>query len=159
MARNAEREAIKVKIEILQSVARAFKEITHREEVARKGFAMGKNINMYDAGEKIGKLALKSIRKWKEERDHYEVLKKTLDIQKREGKAWREKESQEKEGKPGPNTKCHGSQTIPESRLRQCGRCHKAYYCKIECQKKAWRQHKTQCRLDGPPTKRETWPI
>ena len=72
--RNAEREAMKAKIYIIQSLTRAFGEITHREEVARKGFARGKNINMYDAGEKVGRMVLKRMRKWKEERDHYEAL-------------------------------------------------------------------------------------
>ena len=139
---------MKAKIYIFQSLTRAFGEITHREEVARKGFARGKNINMYDAGEKVGKMVLKRMRKWKEERDHYKALfqaRKTL-------------ESQDKEEQPGPNTRCHGCKTIPDSRLRSCGKCHKAYYCKIECQKKAWRQHRIQCRLDGPPTN-PNWPV
>ena len=146
--RNAKREAMKAKISIIQSLTRAFGEITHREEVARKGFARGHNIKTYDAGEKVGRMALKTMRKWKEERDHYEALsqaRKTLGSQKREEK-------------PGPNTKCNFCQKIPDSRLRRCSKCHNAYYCKTECQKKAWRQHRIQCRLDGPPTNRN-WPV
>ena len=148
----AERAAMKAKIEMIQTQTKAFREVTHREEMESGKWQETR-------GEKTGRLALKTIRKWKEELDQYKTRKEALANQKREGRVWREKEKKEKKEKPGPNTKCHGCKAIPDARLRQCGRCHNAYYCHVECQKKAWREHRIQCRLDGPQSKKDTWPI
>ena len=144
MARNAERKAIRSKIDMFTRLARCFQEITHREEVARKGFAVGRNLSLYDSGERVGRLALRTMKKWDKERK----LQRTMNIQTK-------LINMATEGKLGPNAKCPGCQMIPDSRLRQCGRCHKAYYCKIECQKKSLRQHRTECRDDGSSRRRE----
>ena len=146
--KNAEREAMKAKIRIIKSLTRAFGETTAREEVARKGFARGHNMSSYDAGEKVGRMVLKTMRKWKEERNQYEALcqaRKTLGKDKREEK-------------PGPNAKCSFCRKIPDSRLRRCSKCHNAYYCTTECQRRAWRKHRIECCLEGSPTN-PNWPV
>jgi len=51
---------------------------------------------------------------------------------------------------PGSLNKC-GNITCDkkeqtENQFKLCSRCKKACYCTIECQRKAWRKHKTQCQ-------------
>jgi len=51
---------------------------------------------------------------------------------------------------PGQLNKC-GNVTCDkkeqtENQFKLCSRCKKACYCTIECQRKAWRKHKTQCQ-------------
>lgn len=42
---------------------------------------------------------------------------------------------------------CLGCGTIEgESKLRTCSRCKRAYFCNRECQSKAWKKHKKDCR-------------
>ena len=40
---------------------------------------------------------------------------------------------------------------LGEEGLRQCGRCKMAYYCSVDCQRKAWREqgHRLVCRKKG----------
>jgi len=33
--------------------------------------------------------------------------------------------------------------------LKRCSRCKSAAYCSVECQKRAWRQHKLVCAAAG----------
>lgn len=39
--------------------------------------------------------------------------------------------------------------------LKTCGKCKRAYYCTIECQKKHWIKHKTNCDLTSGGSIRE----
>ena len=105
VAQNAERRAIGAKIDMMLTLARCFQELTHREEVARKGFALGKNLSKYDGGDRVGRLALQTMKKWEKER--------TRNIQTKLIKMATEP------ARPEPNTKCDGCQLIPDSRLRQ----------------------------------------
>ena len=45
---------------------------------------------------------------------------------------------------PFGNIKCNfcGIKSIP---IKKCGKCKKAYYCNIECQKNDWNSHKIHC--------------
>ena len=146
--KTAEREAMKAKIRIIKSLTKAFEETTAREETARKGYNRGRNMSSFDAGEKVGRMALKTMNKWQSERNQYEALcqtRKTLGKEKREEN-------------PGPNTKCSFCKKIPDSRLKRCGKCKFAFYCTTECQRRAWRHHRIECRLDSHPTK-ANWPV
>jgi hypothetical protein len=46
--------------------------------------------------------------------------------------------------KPINNTGCH--HCSGQGEMMKCGRCHVAYYCSPDCQKKAWRSHKLECK-------------
>ena len=61
--KNAERESIKAKIRTIKSLTRAFEETTAREEIARKGYAIGRNIRSFEAGEKVGRMVWKTMNK------------------------------------------------------------------------------------------------
>ena len=146
IAQNAERKAMRTKINDMIALAQCFQEITHREEVARKGFGAGKNMRQYDGGRKIEKKAKKIMVKWAGERA-VEVRNQRERAYKLQEQMYREAAGPQK--KPGPNTKCDGCQKVPDSRLRQCGRCKIAVYCTTECQRKAWRRHREHCRTAG----------
>jgi hypothetical protein len=134
IAQTAERKAIRSKIESMTELSKCFQEVTHREEVARKGFAVGKNLRKYDGGERIGKKAKKIMIKWEKERARTAQAQRVLT-----------KLGAEPPRRPGPTTKCDGCQRVPDSKLRQCGRCNHAFYCTSECQRRAWRQHMEEC--------------
>jgi hypothetical protein len=146
IAQNAERKAIRTKIYALITLSQCFQEITHREEVARTGFAAGRNMRQYDGGRKIEKKAKTIMLKWDDERVIDAQIQRNL-ARRAEEQIYRRAE--EPPRKPGPNTKCDGCQKVPDSRLRQCGRCKHAVYCTTECQRRAWRRHREECRIDG----------
>ena len=146
IAQNAERKAIRTKINDMMTLTQCFQEITHREEVARKGFGAGKNMRQYDGGRKIEKKAKKVMVKWANERAIEARIQRER-AQKLQEQIYRQ--AAEPQRKPGPNTKCDGCQKVPDSRLRQCGRCKRAVYCTTECQQRAWRRHREDCRIDG----------
>ena len=134
ISQKAERKAIRSKIESMITLSKCFQEITHREESARKGYAMGKNLAWYDGGRRIEKKAQKIITKWNNERTRFARAQRSI----RNG-------TKDQPRKPGPNTKCDGCQKVPDSTLRRCSRCHQAFYCTIECQRKLWPNHKEEC--------------
>ena len=134
ISQKAERKAIRSKIESMITLSKCFQEITHREESARKGYAMGKNLAWYDGGRRIEKKAQKIITKWNNERTRFARVQRSI----RNG-------TKDQPRKPGPNTKCDGCQKVPDSTLRRCSRCRQAFYCTIECQKKLWPNHKEEC--------------
>ena len=147
--KTAERESIKAKIRTIKSLTLAFEETTAREEIARKGYARGRNIRSFEAGEKVGRMVMKTMNKWKEEKKQYEArcaearceTKETID--KKKGKET-----------PGPNDRCSFCRKVPDSRLKQCSRCKKVLYCNSMCQRQAWRHHRMVCH----PTKAH-WPV
>ena len=146
--RDAERDTMMVKIRIIKSLRRAFEETTSREEVARKGFNKGQNLSHFDAGEKVGKFVLKTMNKWKKERQEYEALchdRTTMN---------KDKQIEN----PGPNSRCSHCKRIPDSRLKRCSKCKYALYCNSECQRRAWRNHRLECRLKESPTN-PSWPV
>ena len=134
ISQKAERKAIRSKIESMITLSKCFQEITHREESARKGYAMGKNLAWYDGGRRIEKKAQKIITKWNNERTRFARVQRSI----RNG-------TKDQPRKPGPNTKCDGCQKVPDSTLRRCSRCRQAFYCTIECQRKLWPNHKEEC--------------
>ena len=129
----AERKAIRSKIESMVTLSKCFQEITHREEAARKGFAVGKNLRQYDGGRRIEKKAKKIMIKWDNERTRYAQIQRNITRIAAEPKI------------PGPTTKCDGCNRVPDSSLRRCSRCKYAFYCTIECQRRAWHRHKEEC--------------
>ena len=135
ISQTAERTAIRSKIDSMVALSKCFQEITHREEVARKGYAVGKNLRQYDGGKRIEKKARKLIVQWANERARYERVQRNIINMAEE----------EPPRKPGPTTKCDGCQKVPDSKLRQCGRCHHALYCTIKCQRRQWPNHKEKC--------------
>ena len=135
ISQTAERTAIRSKIDSMVALSKCFQEITHREEVARKGYAVGKNLRQYDGGKRIEKKARKLIVQWANERARYERVQRNIINMAEE----------EPPRKPGPTTKCDGCQKVPDSKLRQCGRCHHALYCTIKCQRRQWPNHKENC--------------
>ena len=142
ISQTAERKAIRSKIESMVTLSKCFQEITHREEVARKGFGVGKNLRQYDGGRKIEKKAKKIMIKWENERARYAQIQRNLT-----------RIAAEPARRPGPTTKCDGCQRVPDSRLRQCGRCKHAFYCTIECQRRTWHRHREECEywvMQGP---------
>ena len=130
----AERKAIRSKIESIITLSKCFQEITHREEAARKGYSMGKNLTWYDGGKRIEKKAQKIIIKWNNERTRYARAQKSI-----------RSRAEDQPRKPGPTTKCDGCQKVPDATLRRCSRCRQALYCTIECQKRQWPLHKEEC--------------
>jgi hypothetical protein len=134
ISQTAERKAIRSKIESMVTLSKCIQEITHREEVARKGYAVGKNLRQYDGGRKIEKKAKRIIIKWEYERARTAEIQRNLT-----------RMAAEPPRRPGPTTKCDGCQLVPDSRLLQCKRCKQAFYCTILCQKRAWRRHKDVC--------------
>ena len=135
ISQTAERTAIRSKIDSMVALSKCFQEITHREEVARKGYAVGKNLRQYDGGKRIEKKARKLIVQWANERARYERVQRDIINMAEE----------EPPRKPGPTTKCDGCQKVPDSKLRQCGRCRHALYCTIKCQRRQWPNHKEKC--------------
>ena len=134
ISQTAERKAIRSKIESMVTLLKCFQEITHREEAARKGFAVGKNLRQYDGGRRIEKKAKKIMIKWENERTRYAQIQRNIT-----------RIAAEPPKRPGPTTKCDGCNRVPDSSLRRCSRCKHAFYCTIECQRRAWHRHKEEC--------------
>ena len=137
ISQTAERKAIRSKIKSMVALSKCFQEITHREENARKGYAVGQNLRQYDGGRRIEKKAKKIIIQWEKERTRYAQVQRNIINM-----------AQEPPRKPGPTTKCDGCQKVPDSpdsRLRQCGRCNRALYCTRECQRRQWPHHRENC--------------
>lgn len=45
-----------------------------------------------------------------------------------------------------PMASCGACETYARGfKMKRCSRCQKAHYCSIECQKRAWKQHKKDC--------------
>jgi hypothetical protein len=105
---------------------------------------VGKNLRQYDGGSKIEKKAKKIMIKWENKRARYAQIQRNLT-----------RIAAEPPRRPGPTTKCDGCQMVPDSRLRQCGRCKHAFYCTIECQRRAWRRHREECRNDQTRSRRK----
>ena len=144
---NAERTAIRSKIETMMTLSKCFQEITHREEVARKGFALGKNLRQYDGGRKVEKKAKKIMIKWDTARIRYAQIQRNIT-----------RIAAEPLKRPGPTTECDGCHRVPDSDLRRCSRCKNAFYCTIVCQRRAWHRHKEECewKVAAARARRET---
>ncbi|KDR76178.1 hypothetical protein GALMADRAFT_267814 [Galerina marginata CBS 339.88] len=48
-----------------------------------------------------------------------------------------------------PVVTCSASGCSNHQNLSKCARCRSAYYCSVDCQKKAWKSHKDACNMNA----------